>query len=195
MRRFFAGIILIICGITAIVVSAQGLPASLLNEHSSAVEIGTPYLRNYSPKEYNADVQNWAIVQDQRGVMYFANNSGVLEYDGVSWRLIPTLNRTAVRTLAVDAEGTIYVGTQGEIGYLAPDSMGQLRYVSLREKVPEEFREFSEIAKSYATGSGIYFQALDRLMCWTQGGMRVWKPAMPFHLSFKVHDRFYVRQP
>jgi hypothetical protein len=52
----------------------------------SPVEIGFPIVENYVSKEYSANVQNWAIVQDHRGVMYFGNGEGVLEYDGVSWR-------------------------------------------------------------------------------------------------------------
>ena len=43
---------------------------------------------NYSAKSYKAAPQNWAIQQDKRGVLYIGNNEGVLEYDGVSWRLI-----------------------------------------------------------------------------------------------------------
>ena len=51
-------------------------------------DVGRPFLKVYSPKEYNAGLQNWAIVQDHRGVMYFGNNPGVLVYDGISWRMI-----------------------------------------------------------------------------------------------------------
>ncbi len=158
-------------------------------------EIGIPYLRNYSPKEYDADVQNWTIVQDKRGVMYFGNNAGILEYDGVSWRLIQTTNRSAVRSLAVGNDGKIYVGAQGEIGYLLPNSIGQLQYISLRDSVPTEYRDFADIAKIYATTAGVYFQALDRVFRWSNHRMQTWKPTDSFHLSFVVRDRFYIRQP
>jgi len=56
--------------------------------HSAPTELGLPFIRNYSPKEYGAHAQNWTIAQDSRGVMYFGNGIGVVEYDGVSWRLI-----------------------------------------------------------------------------------------------------------
>ncbi len=58
---------------------------------SSLSEAGVLYLRNYTPKEYGAHSQNWAIVQDSRGVMYFGSTSGILEHDGVSWRWIDLL--------------------------------------------------------------------------------------------------------
>lgn len=44
-----------------------------------------PLLRNYTPKEYGASYLNWGILQDRRGVLYFANEGNmVLEYDGVT---------------------------------------------------------------------------------------------------------------
>ena len=45
-------------------------------------ESGRPFIRNYEAREYQAHSQNWSILQDQRGVMYFGNSIGVLEYDG-----------------------------------------------------------------------------------------------------------------
>ncbi len=158
-------------------------------------EAGIPSLKNYTPKEHGGGAQNWAIAQDARGVMYFGNNSGVLEYDGVSWRLIPVPNKSAVRSLVIAAEGTVYIGAKGEIGYLAPDSAGQLQYVSLRAHVPAEYRDFADIAKTFVTAEGVYFQALDRLLLWSKNRMRIWKPALPFHLSFVFEDRLYIRQP
>ncbi len=174
---------------------AQNLMTPRVNSGVRFAEAGIPFLQNFTPKEYGADAQNWAIVQDRRGVMYFGNNTGVLEYDGVSWRMIPVDNGSAVRSLAVDERGVVYVGAQGEIGYLTPDSIGQMKYASLRAQIPEAYRDFADIAKTYATGAGIYFQALDRLFLWRSGRMRVWEPETPFHLSFVVHGCFYIRQP
>ena len=63
---------------------------------------GIPFIRNYGPKEYKANSQNWTIVQDNRGIMYFGNSAGILEYDGVNWRLIKTKDDAVVRMLAKD---------------------------------------------------------------------------------------------
>lgn len=157
-------------------------------------EIGAPYIENYEPDQYNAGTQNWSIAQTNNGLMYFGNNSGVLEFDGQTWRTIPVTNRTAVRALAVAHDGRVYVGAQGEIGYLAPDSNGFQQYISLNEMVPERYRDFADIAKTYASEQGIYFQALDRVFLWSNGKMKVWMPELPFHLSFMVEGIFYIRQ-
>ena len=49
---------------------------------------GTTFIKNYSEKEYNAHAQNFYITQDKRGLMYFANNEGVLYFDGIKWESI-----------------------------------------------------------------------------------------------------------
>jgi hypothetical protein len=73
-------------------------------------KLGIPLIRNYSPQEYSASEQNWAVVQDQRGIMYFGNNDdGVLEYDGKNWMRIPIANKSRVFSLAIDTTNTIYV--------------------------------------------------------------------------------------
>ena len=42
-----------------------------------------------------------SFVQDKRGVMYFCNNNGILEYDGNYWRTIETANITMGRSIAI----------------------------------------------------------------------------------------------
>ncbi len=51
---------------------------------------GVPFIKNYSPDETVAGAQNWAVIMDNRCVMYFGNGeNGVLEFDGVNWMNIP----------------------------------------------------------------------------------------------------------
>jgi serine phosphatase RsbU (regulator of sigma subunit) len=97
---------------------------------------GIPLITNYSAFEYNFAEQNWSIVQDKRGLMYFGNNeNGVLEFDGVNLRKIPILNNSAIHSLAVDENGVVFVGATGEFGYLAPNNSGKLAYVSLKGRL------------------------------------------------------------
>ena len=92
--------------------------------------MGTPLMRVFLPQEYRAQGQNWAVLQDHRGLIYVGNNDGVLEFDGERWRLIKVSNQTTVRSLTMDSNGRIYVGAVGEIGYLQADKNGVMQYVS-----------------------------------------------------------------
>ena len=122
---------------------------SLLISSAQINRYGHPFLKNIAPTEYDAEDQNWAIVQDNRGFLYVGNNSkGVLEYDGTTWRSIPIPNNPIVRSLAVDSNGTVYVGAVREFGYLAPDSIGTLKYQSLNT-ITNDTIQFSDIFKTY----------------------------------------------
>ncbi len=170
------------------------LSGSALPGQNSLPPTGVPPIRNYPPSEYNAHNQNWAIVQDRRGVMYFGNNNGILEYDGVSWQLIPTPGSPVVRSLTIDDTGRIFAGGVGEFGYLAPDTVGRMRFVSLLPGLGEEYRDFSDVWQTLAIGKSIYFVTQKFIFRWDGRHIRVWKAQSSFHVGFAVNDRFYVRQ-
>ena len=43
-------------------------------------QAGLKYLKNYSRTDYDQQPQNWAILQDKRGIIYAGNNGCVLEF-------------------------------------------------------------------------------------------------------------------
>ncbi|MEZ4774112.1 MAG: ATP-binding protein [Bacteroidia bacterium] len=135
---------------------------------------GAPYIRNYKSREYQASSTNYTVAQDSRGIMYFGNYRGILEYDGTSWRLIPVDNHTMVRSLAADDAGTIYAGALGEFGYLAPDSMGTLRYYSLKSRLENPEMSITDIISVVGLPSGAVFRSTDtgRLFFWENGHLR-----------------------
>lgn len=155
-------------------------------------ERGIPFpSEHYAPPEYEQDPQNWGVAQDDRGIIYVANNHGVLEYDGERWRLIPTSTGSFVRSLAGDS--TVYVGAKGDFGFLAPDSLGVLRYSSLYEKIPVEERDFEDIWNTHILDDDVYYQANNRLFRWDGSEIVSWQSQEGFHTSFVVEGRLYVR--
>ncbi len=155
---------------------------------------GAPFIRNYSPKEYDASSDNWAIAQDKRGIMYFGNASGVLEYDGTKWTLIYVANVSLVRSIAIDSSGTIYIGAVGEFGFISPNEKGVMVYHSLLEKLPKEERDFADVWKTYVTPEGVYFQTFTKLIRINNNSVKIWKPETSFHFSFLVNNKFYINE-
>src|SRR5437660_821165 len=51
---------------------------------------GNYFLSNFSPSDERIDYFTFGMTQDAKGVMYFANKNGVLEFDGRNWKLIST---------------------------------------------------------------------------------------------------------
>jgi len=91
--------------------------------------------------------------------MYFANNNGLLEFDGNKWTVYPISNYTNVRSLYYDIKtDRIYAGAFNEFGYYSRDEAGLLHYYSLIEKIPAKNRNFNEIWNISAVDNSIYFQ-------------------------------------
>jgi signal transduction histidine kinase/DNA-binding NarL/FixJ family response regulator/ligand-binding sensor domain-containing protein len=120
---------------------------------------GFKYFKNFTPKEYNHNAQNWDIAQTQNGIIYVANQAGLLEYDGVSWRVIYIGESPTARSLAIAGDGAIYVGGQNEIGYLTPDEKGTLQYESLTHLLEEKYRNFGNVWSTHITQKGVYYRA------------------------------------
>lgn len=125
---------------------------------------GVPDIVNYPPEITRGSEQNWAVVQDQRGIIYVGNDDkGVLEFDGSVWEAIPITNNSNVYSLDCSNDGTVYVGAVSEIGYLAPDVSGKLTYRSLLPLVDSAMRDFQVIWKTNCVGTKVYFYSEDML--------------------------------
>lgn len=159
-------------------------------------ELGRPFLQNFALRDYHAHNQNWAVVQDAQGILYFGNKNVVLEYDGVSWRKILIGSTTYVRGLAIDpGSGTIFLGGVGELGYLQSSPGGEKQFVSLRERLPGDARDFRDIRRVYALAAGVFFVADQQVMRWRDGIFTVWKfPGASRLRSHFAGGQLYLQQ-
>ena len=101
-----------------------------------------PIIHNYSKYEYGGSGKIWQIIQTPHGIMHFANDAGILEFDGREWELTPALNRSGVRSLYYDEElNRLYFGATNEFGYLDYSNFQKTRYVSLVDQLRTEVYE------------------------------------------------------
>jgi ligand-binding sensor domain-containing protein len=163
------------------------------NSWSQINKNGTQFITNYSPKTYQASEQNWAIVQDNRDVMYFGNNdNGILEYDGVNWRKIPVKNKSIVRSFAKDSLGTIYVGAVGDFGMLTPKSNGKLIYESFVYKLDSLYKDFNDIWKIYVRNDGVYFCSLKYIFHYFNDSIVAYNLKDGAFFTFLIKDELFI---
>ena len=156
---------------------------------------GSFQFHNYTVKDFNASPQGWAMVEDRRGVMYIGNTNGVLEFDGVTWRRIGLANGAGGQALAADSSGTVFVGGSNTMGYLAPDSDGEMKFISLVDKLPKANQIFGTIFDILPTADGVYFCSKRALFLFSKGGAvapRVWKPSKQFGRAFAAYEELFV---
>ncbi len=126
-------------------------------------QTGTPFIKNFSPEEYHAEGQIWCAEQDNNGIMYFGSNSEILIYDGNSWQAVKLPNNSPVRSLCRNEEGTIFVGSVGEFGYLTSDIINGFKYISLSEQSDNTTGTFSDVWTMKSTGENVWFAANEAL--------------------------------
>ena len=158
-------------------------------------EAGGLLIRHYPPEVYDGGAQNWSMLQDARGVIYVGSTSALLEYDGVSWRQIRTSGRETIRSMAMDASGRIYVGSNGDFGYLEPDARGERQFVSMLDKLPKDSPQFQDVWRTFVAPEGVYFQTQVALFRWADGQMKIWRPTgRIFNRAQFVNGTLYIGQ-
>ncbi|MFW5877611.1 MAG: ligand-binding sensor domain-containing protein [bacterium] len=154
--------------------------------------IGIPVVKNYPTGETGASTHSWDIIQDDNGIIYFANDAGVLRYDVEEWKVFPVSNGSIVRSLAIDDNGRILVGAYTEIGMLEQDSHGELKYTRLNHLIPEENLDFDDVWKIHNTSQGIVFQSFEYLFILSGDSIKVIEPDNRFGFSYYVDNKLYV---
>lgn len=142
----------------------------ILRSHAQPSNIGIPPILNFTKQTYKAGTQTWDIAQGIDGVMWFANNGGLVAFDGSRWQTFPMPNGTIVRSVATSSVSrTVYVGNQGDFGYFSPDVTGKMHYSSLKPLVPKAESQFEDIWDILCTKKGTYFRSDNQVFKYQDG--------------------------
>jgi diguanylate cyclase (GGDEF)-like protein len=175
---------------------AMLVAASLGAAESERGRVGVRNLRarDLEARGAKGGPQNFAIVEDHRGLVYLANNLGVVELDQHAARLITLPHRASALSLDLDRNNRIWVGGTGNLGYLAPSAQGELTFVSLLDRVPAAARDFGDVWQTSVARDGTYFRTPTHLLRWNGRVMQVWTAPNGFHIGNVVDGRLIVRQ-
>jgi hypothetical protein len=152
-----------------------------------------PTVRNFYRKVSQAGTQSWDIAQHKNDWMYFANNKGLLEYDGNRWTIYPIGNYTNVRSLYYDEQtDRIYAGAFNEFGFYARNEMGLLKYNSLMNELNENERNFNEIWNIHKIDNAFYFQGDKEVFRYKDDKMLRFAFRNKIDCSAVVHNSLFV---
>jgi ligand-binding sensor domain-containing protein/DNA-binding CsgD family transcriptional regulator len=166
--------------------------ASVLSSeiHAATNYYGLPRIRNFSRLQYAGGIQNWSFAETDNGLLYFANNSGLLEYNGIQWKLYKSVNAV---NRSVCADGNrIYVGAFNEFGFYEENEKGRLVYNSLVHLIKDKIGDFDEIWRIHKTSFGIVFQSFKAIFIYRNGKVDVFYSPSTFHFSYYVNDILWV---
>lgn len=151
-----------------------------------------PPLRNYSPSDYDAENQNWMVAQGENRKMYFANNKGLLEFNGEQWYNYPTPNGSIMRSVCWH-DGLLYTGSYMDFGYWERQANGSLEYTSLVETLKVPIKEDEQFWNIIPNKSSILLQSLNRIYSYDPANGEVRQVLDNSRLSkvFEVDNRVF----
>jgi ligand-binding sensor domain-containing protein/DNA-binding CsgD family transcriptional regulator len=151
-------------------------------------------VQNFSKAEYSGGTQSWDFAQDGDGILYMANNEGLIEFDGVNWALHPVANKTIVRSIAADGKGRIYVGAQGEIGFFSPDVQGRLAYTSFQPLLAQLKRKAEDFWDALLAADGaLFFRSGNQIIRIKDGRVQSWYPEGSFLYLQRMGSRIIAQ--
>ena len=119
-------------------------------------------IQNYTPKTYGAGNQNWKISQGLQKQLYFANNEGLLEFNGAYWQLYKSPNNSIMRSVKV-IDSLVFTGCHMEFGFWKKDAFGKLNYTSISNKLKTPMLEDEEFWGIVDYEKWVLFQSLKRI--------------------------------
>jgi signal transduction histidine kinase/ligand-binding sensor domain-containing protein len=166
------------------------VPAQVQGIGESFEQQGRPFIRNYTMKEYRAQQQNWAIAEDQQGLIFFGNSGGLLSFDGHNWDM---MKLPIMRDMVMDSAGRIFMGMENNLGYLETDPAGNYRFHSLKPLLPQEYQNLTPIYSVINLNGKVIFQTNEYLLIYNNGQFKIIPAETEFRGGFKVRDQYYSR--
>jgi AraC family transcriptional regulator, chitin signaling transcriptional activator len=153
-----------------------------------------PPIVKYPSTVYMAGNQNWMVSQDTKRYVYFANNEGLLEFNGTSWELYTSPNETIIRS--VKAIGTkIYTGCYMEFGFWERGKNGKLKYSSISQNLKTKILEDEQFWNILQYDQFVIFQSLNRIFIYDTKlkSCKVIAPKNGIVKSFVTHNAVYFQ--
>ncbi len=135
-------------------------------------------VQTFMSTDYTAGGQNWSVVEDDDGVIYVANNSGVLTYDGGHWLdVVPMDNGGIARSLVRTSSGRIVLGGASELGIVEPQAGLPPLYRAITHELPDSLQGFGDAWRGLAVGDAaafvlsrsiLFVRADDSILAWTK---------------------------
>ena len=153
-----------------------------------------PPILKFSSQNYGAGNQNWMISQDENQYVYFANNEGLLEFNGANWRLYPSPNETIIRSVKT-INDRIYTGCYMEFGYWKRQENGILKYFSLSKTIKNKLVDDEQIWNIIDFDQWVIFQSLNQIFLYDTKTekFKIISPKSSINRAFKANNSIYFQ--
>ena len=136
--------------------------------------------------------QNWEIYQDPVSrYIYFANSTGLIEYNGISARTFTMPYRQGVRSVYVNDDGMIFTGSFEDFGLWERDPSGELKYNSLAKGI--DISKNDEIWNILELNHTVYFQSFTTVYVYNYNTVKTIRCPSYMLFFFRVGENFIAQ--
>lgn len=147
------------------------------------------FIKNFPPHVYKASPAVFNITRDHQDILYFGTNKGVVVFDGARWEIVSVSNFSDVKTLELGPDSLVYVGANGNFGYLQHDPLQGLYYVSISDSLHSNAPNFNDIWQIVFLNNVVYFQSYAGIFSWDGKTLKFDK--MEDVYIFAIDDQLY----
>ncbi len=154
-----------------------------------------PYIINFSKETHKGDSQSWSVSSNSEKEVYFANNKGVLRYNGYEWKVEMLPKSQEIFVVEVfDDESKIFIGSFEEFGYFQKNNKGYFKYVSLSDSI-----DFINVRNTAVwnivqdTNGDVIFQSFPRLYRFSNNTVTTNDSIKGLSNIKRVGDRIFVQ--
>lgn len=151
---------------------------------------GVPRIENFTPNQYKNAGKIWDINSAKNGILYFAADQGLLEFDGKKWQLFKG-SKGFTRSLLVQNDSLIYTGSDVDFGVWKKDKLNKFNYRSLYPKKTKTVNEYEEFWGVYKNADQTIFASHENIYILKKGKLTLIKAPTKFYTNFESDHHFY----
>lgn len=153
----------------------------------------TPFISNYDKSLFGKGAQIWQISPSNKMFNYYANQKGVVQFDGTNWTLYPMNNGTYARSVLVsDEDKRVYVGGVNEYGWLEVNDNGHLSYKCISDTLDNEIRYLGNVWSVQRSSTCVYYVGDSKFVKLFNGEVSMIDAGFKLECSAMVDDVLYL---
>ena len=162
------------------------VPAALAQE---APHTGRALWREYDTRETGAMQRTYEMAFDDRGILYAANEAGLVSFDGFTWRVYEAgLKRMQIQSILLLADGSWLAAGAQSLGIFRPTQNGNLSWNPILEQTKDVDSTIKGVTSLILTETGPLVITDQSVYLWQNERLIEVYTGLPTGLSFHTEQ-------
>ena len=152
--------------------------------------VGRPQWRTYDTRDTGAARTTHEAYVDSRGIVFAANDAGLISFDGARWRLLEIgASRRAIHALEPLNDQSWLVGGPGTLGVISIDATGKRTWTEHAPPLEDMEDTFTDtVLRIHRTPDDLLILTDRSILRWAEGRLSEIQSGSPTDLAFNFDD-------